>query len=807
MLTNYVKIAWRNLVRNKAFSAINIVGLAIGLATCLIISLFVLDELSYDRYNEKADRIVRVFFQGTMQGGTMKEAHVMPPVAQTLKADYPEVEEATRIRTAGAPFITVGDKTFRDDRLAYVDSNFFQVFTLPLIQGDAKTALVQPNTAVITQAMAQKFFGETNPMGQLLTIKSWNTVYKVTGVIDKVPVNSHFHFDMFLSMAGLPDAKSTSWMTSEFFTYLTLPKGYDYTQLEAKLPQAVEKYMGPQIQQAFGMSYSQFRQKGNNLGLYLMPLTDIHLHASFGYDLTPPGDIQYVYIFGAIALFMLLIACINFMNLSTAGASKRAKEVGIRKVMGSVRQSLTSQFLIESLLLTAIALVLAVAVVYLALPLFNELAGKELTLNFTTSPWLLAALLLLGILVGILAGSYPAFFLSSFKPVQVLKGTKFTGDRKSIGLRSGLVVVQFFISITLMIGTTVVYRQLNYIQNKRLGYEKDQVLVLPETWLLDKKEEVFRNQIMQDPGVVNVSTSGYLPAGPSNNNNFMVYPESNSTQLVKTLRYDVDYNYIPTLGMQMAYGRNFSKAYGTDSSGVILNETAAKTLGWGEKAIGHTINSTDNAGKKTTLRVIGIVKDFHFRSLHEQISPLVMVLGKTSGTVIVKIKTKDISGLLATLKKQWEQLTTEAPFTYSFLDERFNDTYLAEQKTGRILGIFAGLTIFVACLGLFGLATFTAEQRTKEIGVRKVLGASVPSIVGLLSRDFLKLVAIAIVLATPLAWYAMDRWLQDFAYRIKVEWWMLALAGVLAVGIALLTVSFQSIKAALVNPIKSLRSE
>lgn len=811
MFSNYVKIAWRNLIRNKAFTAINITGLAIGLACCLLISLFVLDELSYDRFHEKADRIVRVIFRGSMQGGSMNEAHVMPPTAQTLKADYPEVEEATRLRVGGSPVVTYGNKTFRDENIAYIDSNFFQVFTLPLIRSagaSAKTALVRPNTAVITTALAHTYFGNADPIGKVLTIKSWNTTFQVTGVIDPVPTNSHLHeINFFASMASFPDAKSPSWMTSEFYTYLVLPEGYDYRKLEVKLPQVVEKYMGPQLQQAFGMSMAQFHKKGNDIGLFLQPLTAIHLHSDFAYDLSPAGNILYVYMFGAIAVFMLLIACINFMNLSTAGASKRAKEVGIRKVLGSLRQSLTYQFLTESLLLTTVALVLAVGLVYVVLPAFNELAGKTLSFNVAANVWLLPGLLLFGLVAGLLAGSYPAFFLSSFKPIAVLKSNKFSGGSKSIGLRSGLVVFQFFISITLMVGTTVVYRQLNYIQNKKLGYSKDQVLVLPETWLLGKNEAVFRDQLMQDPGVVNVSTSGYLPAGPSNNNNFMVYPESNSTQLVKTLRYDVDYNYIPTLGMELAAGRNFSKAYGTDSSGVILNETAARTLGWGEKALGHTITNTNNEGKKGTYRVIGVVKDFHFKSLHERISPLVMVLDNNAGTVIVKVKTKDLPGLLANLKTQWNQLTTDAPFTYSFLDERFNATYLNEQKTGRILGIFAGLTIFVACLGLFGLATFTAEQRTKEIGVRKVLGASVTSIVGLLAKDFLKLVAIAIVIAMPVAGWIMSRWLADFAYRIEITWWMFAVAGLLAVGIALLTVSFQSVRAALMNPVKSLRSE
>ncbi len=806
MFRNYLKIAWRNLIRNKVFSAINIVGLALGLATCLLISLFILDEFSYDRFNEKADRIVRVVFRGSIQGEKMNEAHVMPPTAQALKADYPEVQEAARIRMAGFPIITVANKSFRDASTAFVDPSFFRVFTLPLRRGNAQTALIRPNTAVISEEMASRYFGRENPIGKVITMKSWPATYQITGVAAPIPTNSHLHFDLLLSMASFPDSKSTSWMTSEYFTYLVLPAGYDYRQLEAKLPQAVAKYMAPQLKQAMGMNLDEFRRKGNNISLVLQPLTDIHLHSDFAYDLSPNGNIQYVYLFGVVALFMLLIACINFMTLATAGSAKRAKEVGVRKVMGSAKLALTNQFLIESLLLTAIALVLAVGLVYLLLPAFNGLIGKKLVLNFVTMPWLLPGLLAFWLLVGLLAGSYPAFFLSSFTPIAVLKG-RFVSSKASGSLRNGLVVFQFCISIALMIGTTVVYQQLHYIQTKKLGYDKDQVLVLPEPWLLGKNEAVFRSQLMQDSRVVNVSTSGFLPAGPSGNNNYTIYPETSSTQLVKALRYDVDYNYIPTLGMQLAVGRNFSRTYGTDSTGVILNETAAQTLGWATNAIGHTITHGDNQGAQHTYRVIGVVKDFHFKSLHERISPLVMMLGQTGGSVIVKVKAKDIGGLLATLKTHWNQLTTDAPFTYSFLDERFNDTYRVEQKTGFVLGLFAGLTIFVACLGLFGLATFTAEQRTKEIGVRKVLGASVDSIVALLSRDFLKPVLIAIVIASPVAWYAMTKWLQNFAYKIDMSWWVIALAGGLAMGIALLTVSFQSIKAALMNPVKSLRSE
>ncbi|QRR00385.1 ABC transporter permease [Dyadobacter sandarakinus] len=807
MIRNYFKIAWRNLLRQRSFSAINIVGLAIGLASCMLMGLYVFDELSFDRFNDHADRIVRVVFKGHMAGGKFNESHVMPPVAAALKADYPEVQASTRLRQSGFPLVIVDNQPFTGDKLAHVDPNFFEMFTLPFIKGDPSTALADPNAIVLSEQAAAKYFGTQDPIGKLIGFKGSTLKLKVAGVFKDMPRNSHFHYDLLASLNGMEEAKSTTWMQSEFFTYLLLPENYDYKKLEAKLPATMKKYAGPQIQQAFGASYEEFERRGNKIGLFLQPLTDIHLHSDFQYDLGNNGDIKYVYIFTAVAIFMLVIACINFMNLSTAGSSKRAMEIGVRKVMGSRKKELIFQFLTESMVVTFIAMALAIGIALLALPYFNRLSGKELAFSPGMVPMLLLCFVLFGLFVGFAAGSYPALFLSSFKPLVVLKGGSATGSGRSLGLRSGLVVVQFSISIILIIGTTVVYRQLKFIQDKKLGYDKSQVLVIPDTWALGSNQEAFREALQADSRIVSISSSGFLPAGPSSNNNFMISSDKSPEKTVKTLRYEVDEQYVPTLGMNIAAGRNFSKAFATDSTAIILNQTAAKLLGLTKDPLNAQVTRQENDGTKYTLHVIGVVEDFHFKSMHEAITPLVMVLSRGAGTMIAKIKTDDVPGLISKVQQSWNTFKPDLPFTYSFLDERFNETYKAEQKTAEILGIFAGLTVFVACLGLFGLATFTAEQRTKEIGVRKVLGASVAGIVALLSKDFLKLVGIAIVLAVPVAWWLMDYWLRDFAYRTEIAWWMFAVAGILAVVVALLTISFQSVKAALMNPVRSLRAE
>ena len=804
MIKNYFKTAWRNLLKNKAFSIINLLGLSTGIAVCFIIMLFVQDELSYDGFNTKANQIVRVLFKASINGGKINEASVMPPTAAAIKNDYPEVTAVTRLRNIGSSKILYNGKKFNKESFAFVDPNFFQVFTLPFLKGDAASALLEPNTIVITQMLANKYFGDEEPIGKTIQFSNGNTLYKVTGVIDAIPSNAHFHFDMFGSMAGYSEAKSDSWMTSNFFTYLVLQDGYNYKNLEAKLPTMVEKYMGPQIAKSMSMSLSQFRTKGNSLGFALQPLKDIHLKGDSSAELEPGGDIKYVYIFGVIAIFMLLIACINFINLSTASASKRAKEVGVRKVMGSGQFELIKQFLAESFLLSFIALMFSYVMIQLALPVFNDLSGKNLHIGFSIQP--LLQLLALGLLVGLLAGIYPAFFLSSFNPIATLKG-KLSASTKSLGLRSGLVVFQFFISISLIVGTIIVYQQMNYIQNKKLGYNKEQLLVLPNSWALGKNETVFKENLLKDSRVVNVTISAYKPAGPSNNNNSLVYPEGKENQIMKTVRYDVDEQYIPTLGITMAAGRNFSTDFSTDSSAVIINEAAAKAFALKGDGVGEKIVwMKDNDANRATYTVIGVVKDFHFRSLHEPITPLLMTLNPQWG-LMVKVKTADIAGLLVSMKQQWTNYNTDEPFEYAFMDELYNKTYVAEQKSGRILSIFAVLTILVACLGLFGLATYTAEQRTKEIGIRKVLGATVTQVSNMLSKEFLKLVLIACIIAFPVAWWAMHTWLQSFAYRISISWWVFVLAAFAAIVLTLLTVSYQAIKAALMNPMKSLKAE
>ncbi len=818
MLSNYLKIAWRNLRKHGGFTAINIFGLAVGLACCLLITLYVVDELSYDRFNAKANRIYRVNTNVKFGGNEMNMAVSPDPVGPTLKKDYPQVEQFVRLHQRGTGLVKRAGSTnnLREENVLFADSTLFDVFTFPLVAGDPKVALRDPNTVVISESAAKRHFGGQDPMGQTLTFDNKSS-YKVTGVMRDIPANSHIRADFFLPMLN-DDYEWGQWLSNNHHTYIVLREGTDYKQFEKNLDAVVTKYAGPQVLQMVGSTMAQFRKAGNRYGLWLMPLTDIHLQSKQLHELTPSGDSQYVYIFSAVALFILLIACINFMNLATARSAKRAKEVGVRKVLGSERQQLIGQFMSESVLMTVLAMVVALVIVAIALPLFNQIAAKELSVSRLFSPYFLPVLIMLPIVVGLLAGSYPAFFLSSFKPISVLKGSTplrstasrgFSFSFKRISLRSGLVVFQFMMSVVLLVGTIIVYRQITYIQNKNLGFSREHVLTINDVYTLGKQVETFKQEVLRLPGVVSGSISGYLPT-PSYRNDTSLFPEGEIDQnkAVSSQVWGVDHDYVKTLGMQIVAGRNFSREFGADSSGILLNETAAKLFG-GTNIIGKRISRfNDNQGKTfKTYTVLGVVKNFHFESLRRNIGALTMILDNNSGGASFRLSSAGLPALMTQIESKWKQMAPGQPFSYQFLEDSFDNMYRAEQRVGTIALTFAVLAILIACLGLFGLAAFMAEQRTKEIGVRKVLGASVFSIIGLLSSDFLKLVLIAIVIASPIAWYTMHRWLQDFAYKINIEWWVFALAGAVAVSIALLTVSFQSIKAALMNPVKSLKTE
>jgi putative ABC transport system permease protein len=810
MIKNYFKIAWRNLRKNKVYSFINIAGLAIGLSCFLLIALYVMDELSYDRYNVKADQIYRINSDIHIGGADLHIPLTSDMMGQLLKQDYPQVEEYTRIYTSsGNKLIKKGNEYIDESRVANVDSTFFNLFTLPAIEGDTKTALNEPNTVVLTESTAKKYFGSTNVLGKTIETKSDNnTDYKITAVIKDIPEDSHFHFDFLFSMKNV-DYKWNQLTSHNFYTYLLLKKGTDYKVFEKKFTSYIDKYVLPQAKQYMNInSMEEFEKAGNKLAYSLIPLTQIHLYSDRSFELSPSGNIQFVYIFSAVALFILLIACINFMNLTTARSSNRAKEVGIRKVLGTKRKELVTQFLFESTLMVVLSLLIAISVVYLVLPLFNDVANKQMTIASLFSPYILPLLIALPFTVGLMAGSYPAFFLSAFRPIEVLKGKLNLGS-KSGGLRNVLVVFQFATSIILIIGTIVVYRQLNYIQNKNLRFNKQQVLIINGTSALGSNVEAFKNEVMQMPGVAEGTLSSFLPVSNSSrsDNSYSKEAVMTPTNLIDMQTWMIDYDYIKTMGMEIIKGRNFSKDYGSDSNAIIINETTAKFLGYANPIGQRMYTPGDGNSAAVSYNIIGVVKNFNFESLRKNIGPLCFRLGNNPYLASFKVTSANINNLVSQIQNKWKAMAPGMPFSYRFLDESFNEMYRAEQRVGKIALIFSVLTIFIACLGLFGLATFIAEQRTKEIGIRKVLGASVRGIVQMLSKDFIKLVAISFIIAAPLAWYFMNRWLQDFAFRIQIGWWVFAFAGFAALLIALLTVGFQAIKAAMANPVKSLRSE
>lgn len=805
MIKNYLKVAVRNLFRNKFYSMLNITGLAIGIACCTLIVLFVTDELSYDRYYENSPNTYRLTMAGALNGSSFDLAVVGDVVGQTLVNDFPEVIKSGRFRQFGSPFIRSGENIFKEEKFVWADHSILDIFGIKIIQGDPETALVNPKSLVMSQTAAKKYFGNQNPVGQIVEFGSAKD-YRVTGIYADIPDNTHFDFDVLGSLITREDARQGIWLSMNFQTYVVLTPDADLEKMAEQFPAMLQKYIGPEVERFMNVKWDDLEQNGTSLAFGMQPVVDIHLHSDLQAELDTNSDISNVYIFSAIAFFILLIACINFMNLATARSAHRAKEVGVRKVLGSVKKQLVNQFLAESILISLISFVLAIAMAYIALPYYNDLANKNLSIPFT-DPIFLAAVFSGILTVGLLAGSYPAFFLSAFKPVTVLKGSLSNG-MKSGRLRSVLVVIQFCTSIFLVIGTLVIVDQLKYIQNKNLGFDRDQVLIINDANLAGANTAALKTQIESLSEVKSASYSSYLPT-PSNNNVTVFFdgivPTQDNQVLVSS--WVVDYEYIETLGMEIAQGRNFSRDFATDSLGVIINEAALKQLGY-DDPLGKTVGTyVSNQGDIQGFKIVGVVKDFHYQTLKEKIGPLVMQLGNSTGLLNMKVNTKNYQALLNKLEASWSELAPNQPFETSFLDDRFGRMYDAEQRRGKIFGVFATLTIIVACLGLFGLAAYTAENRIKEVGIRKVLGANVGQLVYLLSRDIGRLVIIAFVLSAPLAWYFMNNWLAGFEYRTSIGWTIFALTAGGSMLIALITMSYQSLKAATSNPVKSLRTE
>jgi putative ABC transport system permease protein len=702
------------------------------------------------------------------------------------------------------------------------DSTFFTVFTVPLLEGDARTALTEPNTIAISRAMAAKYFPSGPVLNESLILDE-SQHYRVTAVYEDLPENSHFRFDMIRSITGLEEANNVSLVGgTELNLYLLLDEGSDPAELEAKFPAFVEKHVAPQLASALQNDFSleKFYKEGNRWRYWLTPLTDIHLHSDLTGELEANGSITYVYLFSSIAIFILVIACINFMNLSTARSADRAREVGIRKVMGSLRMHLVRQFLTESFILTAISFVLALGLAYLFLPIFNDLAQKKLSLPLHEYSFYLA-LLAATLFVGVLAGLYPSFFLSGFKPVNVLKG-KLTRGTGGGFIRSGLVVFQFVISIFLIIGTITIQRQLSYIQNKKIGFEKDQVLVIHNTHSLGEQIHAFKEEALRNSFISSGTISGFLPVSGTWRSNNTFWPEGKAptaadvNEMISMQMWDVDYDYINTLGMKLIAGRNFSRDFPSDSAGsIILNEAAAERLEFNKEAVGRTVSyfngtkpdGTPDPTQIQTLKVVGVVENFHFESMRENIEPLAFFLRPSDGYVSFRYSSADTESVINAISESWKKLAPDEPFVYSFLDEDFGKMYNAEKRLGTIFATFAGLAILIACLGLFAITSFTARQRTKEIGIRKTLGASFESIVLLLSKSYSKLILIAFVLSTPLAWFAVKWWLQSYTYKAQIGVVVYLLAGVVTFLVAMVTVSYQSIRAAKANPATTLRNE
>jgi putative ABC transport system permease protein len=794
MIKSYFKIAWRNLSKHKVFSLINIFGLAIGIASFWVIALYVTDELSYDRFNTKADRIFRVAQHGTWNGGKFDLAITSAPYAAALKNDFPEVENTVRINEDASGQISYGDKQLNTYGVVYADNSIFDVFTYHFLYGDPKTALLKPQAIVLTKSLATRIFGNAEDALNKTIYFENNYPNIVTGVIEDVPANSHLTFTALRSFnAGYTEA----WGSVDLFTYVLLKTHDDYHKIEARNTEFYNKYLKK------GMANVHFRME-------LQPLTDIHLHSKLDYDSTN-GNITYVYIFTVIGLLILAIAIINYVNLATARSSIRIKEIGVRKVIGSGRGQLMLLFFAESILLAALGTFMAVVLVQLVLPFFNQLSGKALVLMQFGTWQTVSIFTAFAVITGAISGIYPALFLSGFKTIPAMKG-QMGNQASTVLFRKSLVVFQFVITMVMITGSCVIYSQLHYVLNKDLGFNKDQVLTFHiHNKATRAKVDAIKQQLVQNPLIQSAGVAG----NPIGNNdlgtrdfNLDVNGKSGpDTKLVQNLQVDEDF--IPTMQIKVVQGRNFSPNTPTDKTdAIIVNETLVKEMGW-KNPIGKRVRTDSYNGVVISKTIIGVIKDFNTYSLQHQISPMVLAQpteSKDADNMYIRINKNNVKGALQAITEVYNTFDTDKP-EFHFLDQNFARNYQSEQKQGNLLLIFTVLAISIACLGLFGLVTFTAQQRNKEIGIRKILGASVTNIVNMLSKDLIKLVIIAAIIASPLAWWAMQTWLQSFAYRIHIQLWMFAAASGIAILIAFVTISFQSVRSALANPVKSLRNE
>jgi putative ABC transport system permease protein len=809
MFKNYFIVAIRNLKKYKLISFINLFGLTVGLSCCMLILTYILHELSFDKYNRNADRIYRVTRSfNTLDGiTTLRLGTVAPPFGPLLAHDFPEIQAVTELLPNGTTALRYKEKNFNEKNLFYADENLFKVFDVKLIRGNPQTALRDPFSIMLSEAEADKYFGSADPLNKMIMMENRFNL-KVTGVYASFPSNAHIHPELMLSFRTLGDTAiygaenlRTDFGNNSFLTYLLMPAHYPLEKMLTSFPSFLDAHLNPKDYGGLNPS------KTDKLGL--QKLTDIHLRSHMDSEAEENGDIKRVYIFSAIALFILLIACINYMNLSTARSALRSREIGIRKVVGAQKRELIFQFLCESILISWAAILLAIGLLFLILPGLNKLSGQDLSIKSLLNWQILMAVFFIPFTVGIISGIYPALFMSSFQPVKTLKGLFKTGGG-SISLRKALVVTQFAISIILIISTAVVFEQLRYMQESKLGYNKEHILVMANNAALNPGYESFRNALLQDAHIKNASRSSRIPTGRLLDGEIAASESGDSLQQVKAdIRYvAVDQDFVPSFGIDIAAGRNFSRDFVSDSTAFVLNETAVRAIGWrsNQEAIGKHFSYGGVKGK-----VIGVLKDFHFESMHQQIAPIAFIMPANAPNLYAHISIKmagaGVMQALTHIEKTWRQYLPQTPFEYTFLDENFGRLYASEQKQETLFTIFACIAVFIAALGLFGLSAFAITQRIRELGIRKVLGASIGSIVGLLSKDFLLLVLIAALIAFPLAGYAMHNWLADFAYHIQMPWWVFLMAALAALSITLVTVSALAIKAASANPVKSLRTE